>query len=455
MKEILNYISTNREQFLNELIEFLRIPSISSVSSYKDYMQQAAEWLSGNMKKAGINNVRIIPTKGHSIVYGDWLEAGKEAPTVLVYGHYDVQPVDPLNLWDFPPFDPVIKNGRIFARGSADDKGQLFVHVKAIESFLKTKGSLPVNVKFLIEGEEEAGSSHLEEFIECNQEMLKCDSVLISDTEWFAEGMPSICYSLRGIAFVELTVTGPNRDLHSGSYGGGIDNPLNVLCWMVSCLKDNYGRITIPGFYDDVKPLSEEERENFNKLPFSEAEYCKDLGIQMVNGEIGFTTLERVSARPTLDLNGIYGGYTGEGAKTIIPSKATAKISMRLVPDQKPEDIIKKVEDHLKELAPPTVKVEIKKLHGGNPVLVPLESKGIVSAVKALKNAFGKEVLFTREGGSIPIVSTFLDVLNAPSVLMGIGLPSDNIHSPNENFSIDNFYGGITASAYFFDEFSK
>lgn len=455
MNEILNYISDNKDNFLKELIEFLKIPSISSISTYKEYMIQAAKWLSENMKSAGLKNVRIIPTAGHSIVYGEWLEAGPKAPTVLVYGHYDVQPVDPLNLWEFPPFDPVIKNGKIYARGSADDKGQLFIHIKAVESFLKTVGKLPVNIKFLIEGEEEAGSNHLDEFIENNREMLLCDTVLISDTEWFAEGKPSICYSLRGIAFVELTVTGPNRDLHSGTYGGGIDNPLNVLCWMVSKLKDDYGRITIPGFYDDVRSLTSEERANFKKLPFDEVEYCKDLDIPMVNGEIGFTTLERVSARPTLDLNGIYGGYTGEGAKTIIPSKAIAKISMRLVPDQKPDDIINKIEKHLKNLAPPTVKIEIKKLHGGNPVLVPLESKGIKSAVKAFQTAFGKEVLFTREGGSIPIVSTFLEVLNAPSVLMGMGLPGDNIHSPNENFNIENFFGGIKVSALFLDEFSK
>jgi len=453
MNEVLNFIETNKDRFREELFEFLRIPSVSSDPEHDKDTEKCALWLSEHMKSIGLKDVRIYPTDGHPIVYAEDLSAGADAPTVMVYGHYDVQPVDPIELWETPPFEPTIKNGKIFGRGTSDDKGQLFMHVKAIEAYFKTNTKLPVNIKFLIEGEEEAGSNHLDLFIEKNKEMLKCDTVLVSDTEWFADGMPSICYSLRGISYIELTVTGPNRDLHSGTFGGGVDNPLNVLCWMIAKLKDQYGRVTIPGFYDDVLDLTKEERDGFKKLPFSEEEYCKDLDINATWGENGYTTLERVWARPTLDLNGIVGGYIGEGAKTVLPTKASAKISMRLVPYQKHDDITAKAISYLKQICPPTVNLVVKVLHGGNPVLMPIDSKGIRTAMEALKDAFNTDSVFMREGGSIPIVGEFFEVLNAPTVLMGMGLPGDNIHSPNESFAIDNFFGGIKASAYFMDKF--
>lgn len=455
MDKILNYIELNKEKHLNELIEFLKIPSISAVPAHNPDVERCAEWLSGHIKTIGFDDVRLINTPGHPIVFAQWLGAVENAKTVLIYGHYDVQPVEPLDEWNSEPFNPVVHDGKIWARGTADDKGQVFVHLKALEAYHRVNGKFPVNIKLLIEGEEEAGSSNLDDFIVNNAELLACDTVIISDTEWITPTAPSICVGLRGISFIEVTVHGPNRDVHSGSYGGGIDNPLNVLCRMVSQLTDCYGRITIPGFYDDVLDLSDEERMEFKKLPYNESEYCADLGIKGVNGEYGFTTLERVSARPTLDLNGIFGGYTGEGAKTIIPAKATAKISMRLVPNQKGKDITEKIVKYLKKLAPPTVSIEVKGLHGANPVLIPVSNNGVKACITAFKKAFGADTLFMREGGSIPVVELFDTVLHAPSVLMGLGLPSDLIHSPNENFDLKNFYGGIKASAIFFDEFSN
>ncbi len=455
MDRVISYIEREKSRSINELTELLRIPSISSQTEHKKDMEKCADLVVNYLKSAGFEDVRIVPTKGHSIVYAQWLGAGKDAPTVLVYGHYDVQPVDPLDLWHSPPFEPVIKDGKIWARGCADDKGQLFCHIKSLEAHFKTNGKFPVNVKIVFEGEEEALESHLDEFIQNNSELLACDYTIISDTEWFADGLPTICYGLRGISFVEVTLTGPNRDLHSGSFGGAVDNPLNVLCKMVAQLKDNNGRITIPGFYDDVIDISQKEKDEFKKLPFDEKHYCKDLGIKSVNGEKGFTTLERIWIRPTLDLNGIVGGYTGEGAKTIIPSKASAKLSMRLVPNQNPEDISKNFEKYFRSLAPETVSVDVKLAPGGNPVITPLDSKAVKAAVSALKSAFGKEVVYMREGGSIPVADMFSSVLNAETVFMGFGLPTDNIHSPNENYSLENFYNGIKASAYFFDFISK
>lgn len=455
MEKVLDYISSNNDRHLDELREFLRIPSISSEEQHKKDVIRAAQWLVDNFRRIGIEQVRIIDTPGHPLVYAEWKGAGDNAKTILYYGHYDVQPVDPIELWESPPFEPIEKNGKIVARGSSDDKGQLFVHLKAIEAYLKTHGNLPVNVKFIIEGEEEASASHIDEFIEQNPELLRCDTVVISDTEWFYYGMPSICYGLRGIAYFEMEITGPNRDLHSGTFGGAVDNPINVLAWMITQMKDSYGRITIPGFYDDVLELTEEERSNFLKLPFNLEEYKKDLDIREVNGEIGYTTLERTWARPTFDINGIKGGYIGDGQKTVLPSKASAKFSFRLVPNQKADDIARKVVDYITKLAPPTVKVKITPMGTANPVLVHPHSAAVESAIKALNRAFGKEVLFMREGGSIPVVETFTKVLNAPVVLMGLGLPDDNIHSPNESFSIENFLGGIKASALFIDEFAK
>ena len=455
MEKVFEYLENNKEKNLQELFDFLKIPSISSQQSHKNDIHTAAEWVVENLKKSGIENARVIPTEGHPLVYAEWLGAGASAKTVLVYGHYDVQPVDPLNLWDNPPFEPIIKNGKIYARGSADDKGQVFTHIKSAEAYLKTENKLPLNLKFIIEGEEEAAESHIEDFIEQNPELLKCDAVLISDTEWFKAGMPSICYALRGLAYFEIEVEGPNRDLHSGSYGGAIDNPIQVLSWMITQLKDRYGRITIPHFYDDVLKLSEDEEANFKKLPFDIDAYKKDLGVRELDGEVGFSTLEKIWTRPTLDCNGIWGGYTGEGTKTVIPSKAWAKFSCRLVPNQNAGKIINLVLEHITKLAPPTVKVRIKSLSGANPVRIDPNNGAIRSAIEALKNAFGNEVVFMREGGSIPVVEKFTQVLNAPVVLMGFGLPDDNIHSPNESFAVENYFGGIRASAEFYNEFSK
>ena len=453
MKEILNFIENEKARYLTELKEFLSIPSISSVPENKEDCLRCANWLADHIKSIGITDTRVIPTEGHPIVFAQWLGAGTGKPTILIYGHYDVQPVDPLELWTNPPFEPTVVNNKIFARGTADDKGQVFCHLKAIESYFKNNKPIPVNIKLIIEGEEEAGSSNIDKFIQDNAELLSCDTVLVSDTEWFAEGLPSLCYALRGISFVEVTVTGPNRDLHSGTFGGGVDNPINVLCDMISRLKDKYGRITIPGFYDKVEPLTDLEKDNYKLLPFNEADYCKDLDIGGTNGEFGYTTLERVWARPTLDLNGIYGGYTGVGAKTVLPSKASAKISMRLVAYQDPAEITEKIKNYLIAIAPLTVKVEVVTLHGGKPVLVKLDSPGVRAASEAFFQAFGKKPVFMREGGSIPVVVEFEEVLKAPTVLMGFGLPSDNIHSPNENFDLNNFYGGIRTAALFYNEF--
>lgn len=455
MRNILDILDGRKEQHLNQLIEFLKFPSISSVPENAGDVKACAEWLADHIKSTGFETVEIIPTKGHPLVYAEWMGAGPDAKTVLVYGHYDVQPVDPIELWKTPPFEPEIRDGKIFARGTADDKGQLFCHVKALEAMLETNGKLPVNVKLIFEGEEECGSNNLDEFVLNNEEKLKCDYVVISDTEWFAEGLPSICYGLRGIAYVEVKVTGPNRDLHSGTFGGAVDNPIQVLAWMVTQLKDKYGRITIPGFYDKVLVLPQSERDNFKKLPFNEEAYKKDLSVGDLDGEIGYTPLERTWIRPSLDLNGIKGGYIGEGAKTVLPSHASAKISMRLVPNQDSHEIMDLIADYLVAIAPSTVKVEVTKIHGGEPVLIPADSKAVKTAVSALKGAFGVDPVFMREGGSIPIVGLLAGVLKAPVVLMGLGLPGDNIHSPNENFDLGNFFGGIKASALFFDEISK
>ncbi len=455
MDDVLSFIESKKEENLTGLMEFLKFESISSEPEKKEEVKRTAEYLKDHILNIGFETVKVVETAGHPIVYAEWTGAGKNAKTVLIYGHYDVQPVDPIELWDTPPFEPTVRNGKIFARGTADDKGQVFAQLKALEAHLKTNGKLPVNVKLVIEGEEEAGSNNLDPFVRNNKEMLACDTVVISDTEWFADDVPSICYALRGISFIEVKLTGPNRDLHSGTFGGLVANPIQVLAKMIDELIDENGRITIPGFYDDVLDVTDFERENFKKLPFDLEKYKKDLSVKALTGEKGYTPLERTWIRPSLDINGIKGGYTGEGAKTILPSEASAKISMRLVPNQKPEDITNKIIKYLKQIAPDTVKIEINPLHGGEPVLTPIDSPGIKAAQKALKAAFGKEPVFMREGGSIPIVALFSEVLNVAPVLMGFGLPGDNIHSPNENFDLNNFYGGIKAAAHFFDEFAK
>jgi acetylornithine deacetylase/succinyl-diaminopimelate desuccinylase-like protein len=454
LEKVVNYINSNRESYVEELKDFLRIPSISTLAENKSDMITAAEFVAGKLRSAGLENVKIIETKGHPLVYGDWLNApGK--PTVLIYGHYDVQPVDPINLWDSPPFEPTIKEGKIYARGATDDKGQMLMHIKSVEAYFKAIGKLPLNIKFIIEGEEEIGSGNLDEFVNKNQDMLKCDAVLISDTSLYGPGIPTLTYGLRGLCYMELEVTGPNRDLHSGTFGGGVDNPINVLAEMISKLKDSTGKIKIPGFYNDVIKLTKQERENFKTLPFSEKKYAQELGVKELNGEKGYSTLERVWARPTLDCNGIFGGFTGVGAKTVLPSKATAKISMRLVPNQDPKKISKLFKSYINKIAPKTVKVNVKDLHGAYPIATSLDDKATIAAAKALSKVFGKKTIFMREGGSIPIVVVFAKKLKAAPVLMGMGLNSENLHSPNEHFNLNHFHLGILSSAYFLDEYSK
>ncbi len=450
---IRGFIDDNRERMLDELKELLSIPSISTEHSNAKDVQICAEWIADHCKSIGMKRTEIYPTKGHPIVYSEWLEAGEDAPTVLFYGHYDVQPVDPLNLWTNPPFEPVFRDGKVYARGATDDKGQVFLHLKAIEALFKENGSLPVNVKLLIEGEEEIGSPNLSPFIREHKEMLRCDTVLISDTPIFAPGLPSLVYGLRGLCYMEVELTGPNRDLHSGTFGGAVDNPINALANVIAQLKDGYGRIRIPGFYDDVLPLTEDERTDFARLPYDEKEYCNALEIPFTFGEFGYTTYERTGARPTLDVNGIWGGFTGEGAKTVLPSKATAKISMRLVPNQKTEIIAEQFEKHIRAIVPPTMKVRVSNLHGADPALTPRDSNGVKAAVKALETAYGKKPVLSREGGSIPVCLLFDTILSAPTVLMGFGLNSENAHSPDEHFSLDNFEKGIVATAAFYKEF--
>ena len=453
MEKVVNYINSHKDIYVEELKQFLRIPSISTLAEKKPDMKTAAEFVAGKLRSAGMENVKIIETKGHPLIYADWLNAtGK--PTVLIYGHYDVQPVDPINLWDSPPFEPTIKDGKIYARGATDDKGQMYIHIKTVEAFMKTQGSLPLNVKFIIEGEEEIGSGNLEEFVNKNQNLLKCNAVLISDTSLYGPGIPTITYGLRGLCYMEVEVTGPNKDLHSGTFGGAVDNPINVLAEMISNLKDKNGKIKIPGFYKDVVNLTKKERDNFKALPFSEKKYARELGVKELNGEKGYSTLERTWARPTLDCNGILGGFTGDGAKTVLPSKAKAKISMRLVPNQDPNKIAKLFKSYMNKIAPKTVKLSIRDLHGAYPIATSLDDSATIAAAKALSKVFGKKTVFMKEGGSIPIVVTFAKKLKASPVLMGMGLDSENLHSPNEHFNLNHFQLGILSSAYFLNEYS-
>ena len=454
MNSILEYIDANKNRYLDELKEFIAIPSISTNAENSGDIQRCAQWVAGHLEGIGMEHVRVIPTEKHPIVYADWLHAAGK-PTVLIYGHYDVQPVDPIELWTSPPFTAVIRDGNLYARGAADDKGQVFVHLKAIEAYQKTAGALPINIKLLLEGEEEIGSPNLETFVKNNSGLLAADLVVISDSAMFAKGVPSICYGLRGLSYMEIHVTGPNRDLHSGSFGGSVHNPIQALAEMIASLHDKNGRVTIPGFYDGVRPLSKKERDAYKKLPFREKEYAKNLGVKQLYGEKGYTTLERLWTRPTLECNGIWGGFTGDGAKTVIPSKASAKISMRLVPDQDPDRIAKLFGRHLKNIAPRSTTVTIQSLHGGKPAITPIESPGVRAAITALTKAFGKTPLYQREGGSIPIVVQFEEILGISTVLLGFGLPDENSHSPNEFLNLDNFFGGIKTSTFLMDELSR
>lgn len=458
MKELKSYFEANKERFLQELLELLKIPSISADPKYAGDVRRMAEATADHLKKVGADAVEIFNTAGHPIVYGEKI-VNPKAPTVLVYGHYDVQPPDPLNLWDSPPFEPVVKKtklhpqGAIFARGACDDKGQFFMHVKAFEMMMK-QNILPCNVKFMIEGEEEVGSKNLEKFCRDNKKKLACDVVLISDTSVIDNETPSLTVGLRGLCYMEVEVTGPNKDLHSGVYGGAVANPINVLCQMIASLHDAKRRITVEGFYDDVEKVSNKERKAMNEAPYDEKQYMKSLGVADLMGEKGFTTIERTGIRPTLDVNGIWGGYIGEGAKTVLPSKAFAKISMRLVPNQDPKKIEKLFAKHFEKLAPKSVKVKVTAHHGGYPVVVPTNSVEYKAAEKAMETAFGKKPLPQRGGGSIPIVAMFDQVLDARSVLMGFGLDSDDIHSPNEHYGLFNYYKGIETIPYFYQYYA-
>jgi acetylornithine deacetylase/succinyl-diaminopimelate desuccinylase-like protein len=451
METILSFVEANHERFLHELKELLAIPSVSSQSDRKPEMLRAAEWLKNHATGIGLHNVQILETAGHPVVYADWLGAPGE-PTILLYGHYDVQPEDPLDKWESPPFEGTIRGGNLYGRGTADDKGQIFIHLKAIEAFLRNAGALPVNLKIIFEGEEEVGSAHLGAFVEQHKELLKADLILISDSGMFAKGVPSVTYALRGLAYMEVEVTGANGDLHSGSFGGSIHNPIQALAEMIASLHDKKGRIRVKGMYDDVRPLTRGERDAFKKLPWSDRKYAKSLGVRQLYGEKGFTTLERLWARPTLECNGIWGGYTGEGTKTVLPAKAFAKISMRLVPDQKSAKIAKLFERHLRAIAPRTVDVKVRSLHGGEPAITPVDSPGVQAAVAALEKGFGKKPLYQREGGSIPIVVDFKRLLGIDSVLLGFGLPDENAHAPNEFINLDNFFGGIRTAAHYYNE---
>ena len=454
-----NYLEANKDRFLNELLELLRIPSVSADSKYAADVKRTAEFVAEKLRAAGADQVEVCATAGHPIVYGEKM-IDPSLPTVLVYGHYDVQPADPVELWHSPPFEPVIKQteehpeGAIYARGACDDKGQMYMHVKAFESMMQTN-SLSCNVKFMIEGEEEVGSANLGTFIKANKAKLKADVVLVSDTSIIANDTPSIDVGLRGLAYMEVEVVGPNRDLHSGVYGGAVANPATILCQMIASLHDENNHITIPGFYDDVLIVSDADRADMAKAPFSLDAYKKDLDIQDVWGEKGYSTVERTSIRPTLEVNGIWGGYIGEGSKTVLPSKANAKISMRLVPGQNSHKISDLFQKHFESIAPACVKVKVTPHHGGEPVLTPTDSLEFLAASKAMETTFGKKPIPTRGGGSIPIIALFEAELGIKSMLMGFGLDSDALHSPNEKYGLFNYYKGIETIPYFFKYYAE
>ncbi len=446
-----DYARAARERFVQELITFLRIPSVSTDPAHRTDIHRAAGHLQERLLEAGFERAELFPTEGHPVVYAEWMAAGPQAPTVLVYGHYDVQPPDPLEMWTTPPFEPTIRDDYLYARGVADDKGQLYIHIKAAEAYRATKGLPPVNLKCLFEGEEEIGSPHLEPFIRGHRELLTADVAVISDSHILRPDLPAILYGLRGLAYVEITVTGPTRDLHSGSYGGAVHNPLHALAEMVARLHDEDGRITIPGFYDKVRPLTAEERAELARIPFDREAWLQETGVPTDWGEAAYTIIERTSARPTLDLNGMWGGYIGEGAKTIIPARAHAKISMRLVPDQDPQEIGRLLLDYLRTIAPPTVRVEGRILHGAEAALIDRHSPAMEAASRAYEIGFGRRPVLMREGGSIPVVTTFQKVLALQPVLMGFGLPDDGIHAPNERFYLPNFHNGVQTVLAFWD----
>jgi acetylornithine deacetylase/succinyl-diaminopimelate desuccinylase-like protein len=454
MDNVIDFVNVNRDRYLEELKALLAIPSISALPEHAADVRRCAEWCADEMRRIGLQNVKLIDTPGNPVVYGDWLNA-PDAPTILFYGHYDVQPVDPVNLWESPPFEATIRDGEIYARGAADDKGQIFMHFKAVEAHLKQNGRLPVNMKFMIEGEEEVGSAHLDEFVRSHKSDLAADVVVISDSSMFAKGVPSICYGLRGLVYFQIDLRGSSTDLHSGSFGGAVANPAIVLAQMLAQMKDRGGRIKIPGFYDGVVALNEDERKAWATLPFNEKKYRKDFGIPKVYGETGYSTLERTWARPTFEVNGLLSGFTGEGAKTVLPAVAMAKVSMRLVPNQDPETIARLFEAYLHKIAPKTVELKVTRMHGGKPWMTAYENAFVQAAARAIERGFGQKPVLTREGGSIPVVSTFQEELGLPSVLFGVGLPDENAHAPNEKLDVSNFHNGIIASAILYEEISK
>jgi acetylornithine deacetylase/succinyl-diaminopimelate desuccinylase-like protein len=451
---VVDFINLHRDRYVEELKGYLAIPSVSALPQHAGDVRRCAEWTSEELTRIGMQNVQLIETPGNPVVYADWLGA-EGAPTILFYGHYDVQPVDPVDQWESPPFEATVRDGEIYARGSADDKGQIFMHFKAIEAWLKQAGSLPVNIRLFIEGEEEVGSKHLDQFVRDHKDQLKADVVVISDSPMFDRGIPSICYGLRGLAYFQIDLRGTKTDLHSGSFGGAVANPAFVLAQVLAQMKDRSGRIRIPGFYDDVRALRDEEREQWKRLPFNETKYRKELGAPKLFGESGYTTLERVWARPTFEVNGLLSGFTGDGAKTVIPATAMAKVSMRLVPDQTPDRIADLFEAYLKKVAPKTVQLTLTRMHGGNAWMADFDNPFVQAAGRAIERGFGKEPVFNREGGSIPVVSTFQKELGVPSVLFGIGLPDENAHAPNEKLDLGNFHNGVIASAFLYDEIGK
>jgi len=452
--ELESFLGANDERIHRELYEFLRIPSVSARSEHNADTARAAEWLSHSMRAAGLSP-EIHPTPGHPIVLGEWRGAPAGSPTVVVYGHYDVQPVEPLDLWISPPFEPALRDGKIFARGSVDDKGQLFLHIKAIEAHLVTRGALPVNVIVLAEGEEEVGSENLADFVAANAKRLRCDAVVISDSSMFASGLPSILSSLRGLAYFQIDVEGPTVDLHSGSYGGAVVNPAMALARMLATMHDADGQIAIAGFYDRVRDWEPKVRDQIRRLPFTEEAFREETGAKALGGEKGYSTLERIWARPTCEVNGLLSGYTGEGAKTVLPSKAMAKVSCRLVPDQDPAEIERLMDAHLAKVAPAGVRVTVQHLHGGRPWRAELDGPLFDAARRALHNAFGRDPVITGEGGSIPVVDDFARILGAPVLLMGFGLPGENAHAPNEWLSDENFVRGMRAAAALWDELGE
>ena len=454
MNAIIDFINSNRDRYVDELKTFLAIPSISALPQHRGDVRRCSEWTAEELRRIGLQNVRLIETPGYPVVYGDWLGA-PGAPTILFYGHYDVQPVDPLDLWESPPFEAAVRGGEIYARGAADDKGQIFMHFKAVEAIMKQMGRLPVNIKFILEGEEEVGSAHLDEFVRDHKDQLAADVVVISDSPMFDRGVPSICYGLRGLVYFQIDLRGTSTDLHSGSFGGAVANPAFVLAQLLAQMKDRGGRVKIPGFYDDVQPLKEEERAEFKRLPFHEKRYRQDLGAPKLFGERDYTTLERVWARPTFEVNGLLSGFTAEGAKTVIPAIAMAKVSMRLVPDQDPDQVASLFEAYLKKVTPKTVELKITRMHGGKPWMTAFDNRFVQAAGRAIERGFGQRPVFNREGGSIPVVSTFQEVLGLPSVLFGVGLPDENAHAPNEKLDLGNFHNGILASTFLYEEIGR